>query len=287
MKKMICFLTAIFLCLSCGAASFAENVENPGKYVIADTGDVYAVIRSFSYEAASDEYVAEIYFENRSGSCVEFGAEKIGVHGFIVDAYCYNVLAAERKSITYLEILAEPLRNLGIEEPEEITFSFYVNSTGDEYCTLFRDEVFYYPTGKNASEVRRTEISDFGYYDYEIDNDFLKYREIDAKWTENEEFFELDFALENRCGFDFVLQCGNFSMNGSSMEAYEYCTVPAGMKAMNSIWIPKEMLQEAEITDPEWVSYTLLLYENTEAFRAGESSIPFFAYPVSFSFSKR
>ncbi|MDO5446125.1 MAG: hypothetical protein Q4F31_10965, partial [Eubacteriales bacterium] len=85
---------------------------------------------------------------------------------------------------------------------------------------------------------------------------------------------------------DFVVQCRNFSMNNSAVEAYNYCVVPTGMKAINNIWIPCELLQEAGVDDPDWVAYTLLLYENTEAFRTGESSIPFFAYPVSFTLSK-
>lgn len=290
MKKFLCFLMAA-LCISFEATAFAANEEelpvNPPAFVLADTEDVYAVINAFMYEESSDEYVAEIYFENRSDSSVEFGAENIGVQGFIVDSYCYNVLAAGRKSISYLEILAEPLRYLGIEQPEEISFVFYVNDTsGEEYRSLFRDKLFYYPTGKSADQIRRIEVSDFGSYDYAIDNDFLKYREIDAKWTENGEFYELDFVLENQCAFDFVVQCASFAVNGSPVDAYSFCVVPAGMKAMNSIWFPKEALQETEITDPEWVSYTLLLYENTEAFRTGEVAIPFFAYPVNFSLSK-
>ncbi|MDO5445724.1 MAG: hypothetical protein Q4F31_08900, partial [Eubacteriales bacterium] len=224
MKKIICVLMAAVLFVSCGAVAFAADAGevsgNPAAFVIADTEDVYAVINSFTYEQTSDEYVAEIYFENRSGSSVEFGAEKIGAHGFIVDGYCYNVLAAGRKSITYLEMLVEPLRYLGITQPEEISFEFYVNSTDEEgYRPLFRDKIFYYPTGKSTDDIQKVEISDFSSYDYAIDNDFLRYREIDAKWTENGEFYELDFVLENKCSFDFVVQCRNFSMNNSAVEA--------------------------------------------------------------------
>ena len=291
MRNIFSLMLSVFVFIAVGAAASADQFSaadenDPARLILSDTDSIYSEITSFTYEENSHEYVAEIYLENRSSDSIEFGAEKIGVCGFISDAYCYDVLAGNRRCITYLEINADSLQQLDIS-PDEISFTFYVNKTENGSSTpLISKDVLYYPTGKTSKEIERKDLKDFLYSQYEMENDFLRFKEIDAKWTDNEEFYEIDFAIHNKCPFDYIISTGNLNINYSPADSYMFCYVPAGMNALAHIWIPKESFDSLGTYEVDTVSFTLLLYDDTEAYRTGSNTIPFFAYPIYFQPAK-
>lgn len=289
MKKMTAVLLLAALCLSIPCVSFAADDPYSvvrgtvsSDTVIADTDQIYAGIISFEYEEENNCYSAAVYVENRTDEAIDFGAERIAVGGCIADGYMYNVLAPGRKSITYLEILADTVRQLRMDYPEEVSFRFYANITGDDgYQKILDRDFAFYPGGTSREHIGRISFDDF-YTQFDLDNEFVHIREIDAKPVYNEMSYQIDFLVENRSGRDFVMTVGNGSVNGTPKDFYMYCFVPDGMIGIAHAWINADELEPYTVYDVDDFSATFLFYEDSEAYRIGEDTLPFFAYPVQF-----
>ena len=285
MKKFALLLTAFTLLICALPAMIGQASADilPTGTVIVDTDEILVCVTGSGYEEKNDEYVLEIYVENRTDEPIEVGAEKIAVNGIIVDGYMYDVMAAGRKSISYVEIYASTLRQLRLD-CDRVSFTFYANKTfeGTTIENIIRTDVVLFPGEKTDEEIVSIDFEDFPMTQLDYENEFIRLMELDAKPLDGDFGYQIDFLVENRCDFDFNLDFANFKVNSMDIPAYCYCLVPAGMKAVAHVWIAADEMGDISVYDVDEVSSTLMLYEHSEESLTGIVEYPFFAYPVSF-----
>lgn len=281
-KKLFSFLLALVLILASAVTASAVR-EVPAAYStqdmleLVDNDEFYAVISGFCYEEESDEYVAEIYMENHSEDPIEFGILNGCVNGYIVDSYFFNVLAAGRRGIGYFEILREAVSAISGDEPQEVTFTFYIDKTpSGEVENVFKEDFIFYPFDTRPTDVNIRGLDYYKYSAYELENEFIWLKEIDSKHVEDTDFYDVSIVAENRNFFDIRMDAGNMKVNGRDIEPYWYCHIPEGKKGLSHIWIPYDTMQEMGISEVDTLSFTVMIYEEG-------ADDPFFAYPVSFN----
>ena len=288
MKRLLSLLTAasLIFALPC-AAAFAANTEkyNFGseEIVIADTEDVFVQITDIGYEEYSNEYTYEFAIVNRSNNPIEYGTDYACVNGYVVGSYMFGTIAAGRRAITYLEILKDDVDRLQMNRVDELTFRFYVNEwIGDEMQEVFSDTVTLYPGGADPDEVFSPAPEDF-YPELVFENEFIRFRIIDAKQVDGSPFYAVSCILENPNSFDITAECTNFLVDGIPTDPFWLCRIPAGCRILSDIYIDEEAFSPADFFEPDQISFTLALTEGWKDYTEdAPDTAPFFAYPLSF-----
>ena len=200
--------------------------------------------------------------ENFSDSPLLFTWNNTAVCGVMYEPFWAEEVAAGKKVNSIVDFDTYELEQMGVESPDEITFTLAVTDS-EEFLDgpMVRTGFVIYPTGKTADQVVYPEYVHKNGETVITENDVLTFI-IESVEDEVSEFYTLNCYLANHTDKNLMVSWDGVSVDSFMVDPFWAASVSAGKQLYTQVSFLRSDLEEQGIEDVSEIEFTLLAYDD-------------------------
>lgn len=207
-------------------------------------------------------YTLEVFLENKTELDLMFSLRGVSVNSFMCEPYFAATVSPGMKANEEISFLQQDLKNNGITEVTDITFTLAVYDSTDLLAEYLVDEEFtVYPLGEAAHRSYRRQLLETDTVLFQNDQCAMIVTGFDpeSNWG-----YAMEVYLENRAEDTLMFSADRVAVNGFMCDPYWAVEVAPGKNCNTRIsWLDSD-LEENGITQVQTISLPIRVYDSED-----------------------
>lgn len=246
------------------AGEKVSEEENKSDVPVIPTIEETVILEHEGVKVTAMEYTADsiwgdgikLLVENNSDKSVGVSCENVIVNDYMLTDFFSTTVAAGKKDNETLYLSSTELEAAGVTNVGKVEAQLYLYDA-DSYSTIY------------TGELVEIQTSEYANMDTTADNVGAElYNEngvrIVGKYVNEDSFWGAAILLyvENNTGRDITVSCEDLSVNGFMVDAWFYCDIVAGKKAVEEITLFDSTMEENGITSIEDIELVFTAHDS-------------------------
>ena len=246
------------------AGEKVSEEENKSDVPVIPTIEETVILEYEGVKVTAMEYTADsiwgdgikLLVENNGDKSVGVSCENVIVNDYMLTDFFSTTVAAGKKDNETLYLSSTELEAAGVTNVGKVEAQLYLYDA-DSYSTIY------------TGELVEIQTSEYANMDTTADNVGAElYNEngvrIVGKYVNEDSFWGAAILLyvENNTGRDITVSCEDLSVNGFMVDAWFYCDIVAGKKAVEEITLFDSTMEENGITSIEDIELVFTAHDS-------------------------
>lgn len=246
------------------AGEKVSEEENKSDVPVIPTIEETVILEYEGVKVTAMEYTADsiwgdgikLLVENNGDKSVGVSCENVIVNDYMLTDFFSTTVAAGKKDNETLYLSSTELEAAGVTNVGKVEAQLYLYDA-ESYSTIY------------TGELVEIQTSEYANMDTTADNVGAElYNEngvrIVGKYVNEDSFWGAAILLyvENNTGRDITVSCEDLSVNGFMVDAWFYCDIVAGKKAVEEITLFDSTMEENGITSIEDIELVFTAHDS-------------------------